>query len=106
MPAARAAGRGGRVRILLDCKNYRYGHRLTLTDSDAANNVFFFKYLYVHLLRPAGHESGLRTTCWFYAESTGVPHNNYLQNLNHMHSYWMCFPLHATWPIIDFEFHL
>ena len=69
-------------RILLDCKTYRYGHRLTLTDSDAANNVS--KYLYANQFRPAGHESGLRTICWFYAESTGVPHNNYLQNLNHM----------------------
>ena len=70
--------RGGRVRILLDCKNYRYGHRLTLTDSDAA---IFFKIntcMYVNQFRPAGHESGLRTTCWFYAESTGVPYNNYL----------------------------
>ena len=31
-----------------------------------------------------GHESGLKTTCWFYAEYTGVPHHNYLQNLNSM----------------------
>ena len=46
--------------------------------------LFFLKYLYVNQFRPAGHESGLRTTCWFYAESTVVPHNNYLQNLNHM----------------------
>ena len=34
--------------------------------------------------RPAGHESGLRTTCWFYTEITVVPHNNYLQNISHM----------------------
>ena len=46
--------------------------------------LLFFKYIYVVLFRPAAHESGLRTTCWFYAESTVVPHNNYLQNLNHM----------------------
>ena len=46
--------------------------------------MVFLKFLYVDQFRRAGHESGLRTTCWFYAESTGVPHNNYLQNLNHM----------------------
>ena len=66
--------------ILLDCKNYRYGHRLTLTDSDAANSVS----KYVDQFGPDGYESGLRTTCWFYAESTGVPNHNYLYNINHM----------------------
>ena len=39
---------------------------------------------YVDQFRPTCHEFGLRTTCWFYAERTRVPHHNYRQNLNRM----------------------
>ena len=53
---------------------YRYGYRLTLTDSDAANYVS----KYVDQFRPAAVTNPVSErpdTCWFYAESTVVPYH-------------------------------
>ena len=47
-------------------------------------NMYISMYARISIPARRGHESGLRTTCWFYAEYTGVPHHNYLQNLNRM----------------------
>ena len=47
-------------------------------------NMYISMYARISIPARRGHESGLRTTRWFYAEYTGGPHHNYLQNLNRM----------------------
>ena len=47
-------------------------------------NMYISLYSRISISARRGHESGLRTTCWFYVECTGVHYHNFLQNLNRM----------------------
>ena len=70
--------------VLLVCKNYIYGNRLTLTDSDAANCVS--KYQYANQFRPAAVTNPVseRPVGSMQNVQVRVPHHYYLQNLNRM----------------------